>query len=98
MAAGSAVRNRSQIVTIETPRGQVEVLRQQMRGLRERSSWTWFWLARRKGGGNWSEATTAREAIRRATLLPPRKVPAWLREAAVDAERHIIPAASTPPQ
>jgi hypothetical protein len=95
MTAGSAVRNRSLIVTNQPARGQVEVLRQQMPGLRGGGSWTWFWLARRKGSGNWSEA--AREAIRRATLLPHRTLPAWLGEAAVEAERQIISAAGTPP-
>jgi hypothetical protein len=34
MPAGSAVRNRSETVTVVTPRGGVEVVRQEMRGLR----------------------------------------------------------------
>src|SRR6516225_3726544 len=89
MPAGSAVRNRSETVTVSTPRGEVEVVRQQMRGLRRGSSWTWFWLAHRRGSGGWSEASTAREAIRRAVLLPPRKLPAWLNEAAAEAEREL---------
>ncbi len=42
-----------------------------------------------KGSRNWTEATTAREAIRRALLLPPRKLPAWLNEAAIQAESEI---------
>jgi hypothetical protein len=87
--AGSAVRNRSEAVTVATPRGEVEVARQEMRGSRRGSSWTWFWLAHRRGSGGWSEASTAREAIRRAMLLPPRKLPAWLNEAAAEAEREI---------
>jgi hypothetical protein len=95
MAAGSAVRNRSETVTVQTPRGPVEVLRQEMRGLRQRNAWTTFWLARRKGRNDWAEADTAREAIRRATLLPPRKPPPWLADAAADAERliheHAVP-------
>lgn len=82
MRAGSAVRNRSEAVTVQTPRGRVEVLRQEMRGLRQDSSWTCLWLAHRKGSAGWSEASTARETIRRATLLPPRKLPAWLNTAA----------------
>lgn len=63
-----------------------------MRGLRQRSSWRWFWVARRKGIGDWSDASTVLEAIRKATLLPARKPPAWLREAASEAEREIIDA------
>ena len=89
MPAGSAVRNRSKTITVRTPRGEVEVARREMRGLRRGSSWTWFWLAHRRGSGGWSEASTAREAIRRAMLLPPRKLPAWLNEAAADAEREL---------
>jgi hypothetical protein len=89
MPAGSAIRNRSETISVVTPRGGVEVLRQEMRGLRRGTSWTWFWLARRKGSSGWSEASTAREAIRRAMLLPPRKLPAWLNEAASEAEREL---------
>lgn len=90
MPAGSAIRNRSETISVVTPRGGVEVLRQEMRGLRRGTSWTWFWLARRKGSSGSSEASTAREAIRRAMLLPPRKLPAWLNEAAAEAERELI--------
>jgi hypothetical protein len=64
-----------------------------MQGLRRGSSWTWFWLAHRKGAGGWAEATTAREAIRKATLLAPGKAAPWLQEAAADAERRILAAA-----
>jgi hypothetical protein len=85
----TAVRNRSATVTVTTPRGPVEVIRQEMRGLRQHSSWTTFWLARRKGRNDWAEADTARDAIRRATLLPPRKPPPWLARAAAHAERLI---------
>jgi hypothetical protein len=85
----TAVRNRSATVTVATPRGPVEVVRQEMRGLRHRSSWTTFWLARRKGRNDWAQADTAREAIRRATLLTPRKPPPWLLEASADAQRMI---------
>ena len=92
MPAGNAVRNRSETVTVRTPRGEVEVVRQEMRGLRRGSSWRWFWLAHGRGSGGWSEATTAREAIRRAVLLPPRKAPAWLTEAAAEAQRQITAA------
>ncbi len=97
MPAGSAIRNRSETVTVMTPRGEVEVARQEMRGLRRGGSWTWFWLAHRRGSGGWSEATTAREAIRRAVLLPPRKLPAWVNDAAADAERRIIAAQADDP-
>ena len=89
MPAGSAVRNRSETVIVVTPRGDVEVARQEMRGLRRGSSWTWFWVAHRSGSGGWSEASTLREAIRRAMLLPPRKLLAWLNEVAAEAERKI---------
>jgi hypothetical protein len=92
MPAGSAVRNRSATVTVVTPRGEVEVARQEMRSLRRSSSWTWFWLARRKGTSGWSEASTAREAIRRAILLSPGKLPGWLNEAAAEAERELTAA------
>ena len=83
------MRNRSEIATIATPRGPVDVLRQEMRGLRQRGSWTWFWLARRTGQTDWCQATTAREAIRKATLLPSRKPPAWLHEAAASADAQL---------
>ena len=89
MPAGSAVRNRSETMTVATPRGEVEVARQEMRGLSRGSSWTWFWLARRRGTSGWSEASTAREAIRRSILLSPGKHPAWLNEAAAEAEREL---------
>jgi hypothetical protein len=45
------------------------------------------------GKADWCEASTASEAIRRATLLAPRKPPAWLSEVAADAERQIMTAA-----
>ena len=86
---GSSVRNRSAIVTVSTPRGPVEVARQEMRGLRRSTGWSLFWIARRTGKTDWSEATTPREAIRKATLLPPKKPPTWLTTAAADAEREI---------
>ena len=89
MPARSAVRNRSETVNVVTPRGEVEVVRQEMRGLRRGSAWTWFWLAHRRGNGAWSEASTACEAIRRAMLLPPRKLPPWLDAAAAEAEREL---------
>ena len=87
MAAGTAVRNRSATVTVQTPRGPVVVVRQEMLGLRQRNAWTTFWLARRKGRIDWAQAEAPREAVRRATLLAPRKPPPWLADAAADAER-----------
>jgi hypothetical protein len=80
------------MVTVVTPRGEVEVVRQEARGLRRGSSWKWFWLARRRGSGGWSEASTAREAIRRAMLLPPGKLAARVNEAAAEAERQLTAA------
>ena len=79
-----------------TPRGPVEVARQEMLGLRRNSGWTWFWMARRAGTVDWHEATTPAEAIRRAILLPARKPPGWLREAATTAEAQLL--ADNPPQ
>jgi hypothetical protein len=90
MARGSAVRNRSNPVTVGTPRGPVEVTRQEVRGLRRNSGWTWSWAARRAGRLDWQEASTPAEAIRRAILLPARKPPAWLREAAATAEQQLL--------
>jgi hypothetical protein len=90
MARGSAVRNRSESVTVGTPRGSVDVLRQQVRGLRRNSGWTWSWMARRAGHRDWHEASTPAEAIRRAILLPARKPPEWLRQAAATAEQQLL--------
>jgi hypothetical protein len=90
VADDSAVRNRSETVTVQTPRGAVEVVRQEMRGLQRGSGWTWFWIARRRGQSDWRQASTAREAIRRATLIAPRKPPRWLAEATGSAERQIV--------
>jgi hypothetical protein len=89
MARGTAVRNRSESVTVGTPRGGVEVVRQEMQSLR-RGGWTWVWMARRAGNVDWHEASTPTEAIRRAILLPARKPPSWLREAAAAAERQLL--------
>ena len=78
MPAGSADRNRSPIVNVATPRGGIDVMHQEMRGLGSRSGWHKLWLARRTGTHDWAEATTPREAIRRAVLLPAKKTPGWL--------------------
>jgi hypothetical protein len=90
MARGTAVRNRSEPVTVGTPRGPVEVVRQEARRLRRNTGWTWFWMARRAGNVEWHEATTPAEAIRRAILLPARKPPSWLREAAATAQAKLL--------
>jgi hypothetical protein len=96
MARGSAFRNRSESVTVGTPRGSVEVVRQEVKGLRRNTGWTWFWVARRAGHVDWHEASTPAEAIRRAILLPARKPPEWLRQAAATAEAQLL--AGNPPE
>ena len=72
-----SVANRSATVTVTvtvtTPRGPVEVVCQQWRSQRAESKWAWEWLARRAGQRDWRQGSTAREAIRQATLLPPGK-------------------------
>ena len=73
-----------------TPRGAVEVVRQQVRGLRRNTGWSWSWMARRAGSVEWHDAATAAEAIRRAILLPARKPPAWLHEAGATAEQQLL--------
>jgi hypothetical protein len=82
-------RNRSPIVTVPTPRGRVDVMHQEMRGLRKGSGWRTFWLARRAGKQGWAQADTPPEAIRKATLLPPKKAVAWLDQAAADARKQL---------
>ena len=64
MPQGTSVRNRSEPAIIATPRGPVQVVRQEMRGLRRGSGWTWFWLARRKGKVDWSR----RRPLRRQSV------------------------------
>jgi hypothetical protein len=91
--AGRAVANRSEPLTVATPRGPVEVVRQQWRSQRSGSRWQWEWLARRSAQRDWRQGQTAREAIRQATLLPPGKQPGWLTAAVDEAERGL----SAPP-
>jgi hypothetical protein len=98
MREGTAVRRRSEPVIIATPRGPVEVARQQIRGLRRGSGWTWVWVARRQGKVDWVEGSTAQEGIRRATLLPAGKPPGWLTKAAADAETRLETASAEPPE
>jgi hypothetical protein len=70
-------------------------MRQEVRGLRRNGGWTWFWAARRAGRQDWQEANTPAEAIRRAILMPARKPPAGLRQAAAIAEARVL--ADNPP-
>ena len=74
---------------VQTPRGAVDVVQQENRGLGKRSGWHKFWLARRTGKPGWAQATAPREAIRRALLLPAGKAPGWLMVAAAEAERKL---------
>ena len=87
--AGRSVANRSEPVTVSTPRGPVVVVRQRWRSERPGSKWDWEWLARRRGLRDWRQGATAREAIRQATLWPAGKQPAWLREAATRATQEL---------
>ncbi len=95
--AGRAIANRSEPVTVATPRGPVEVVRQQWRSQRAGSRWQWEWLARRGGQRDWKQGSTAREAIRQATLLPPGKQPGWLTAAVDEAERGLSAQPAEPP-
>jgi hypothetical protein len=95
--AGGSVANRSEAVTVPTPRGPVEVVRQQWRSQRPGGRWSWEWLARRAGQRDWKQGTTVREAIRQATLLPPGKQPGWLAAAVDEAERGLSATPSEPP-
>ena len=80
--AGRSAANRSETVTVPTPRGPVEVVRQQWRSQCPGSRWSWEWLARRAGQRDWRQGSTAREAIRQAVLRAPSKQPKWLLDAA----------------
>jgi hypothetical protein len=85
-------------LTVATPRGPVEVVRQQWRSQRAGSRWAWEWLARRRGQRDWKQGTTAREAIRQATLLAPGKQPGWLAAAVAEAERELSAPSAEPPE
>jgi hypothetical protein len=87
--ARSNVRNRSETLTLSSPRGPVEVVRRQWRSQKSNSRWEWEWMARRSGQRQWRQATSAREAIRQATLLAAGKQSAWLAQAAARAEREL---------
>jgi hypothetical protein len=73
-----------------TPRGPVQVARQQMRGLRGERGWKWFWLHAAPPAATGRTPATAREAIRRATLLPTSAAPRWLAEAAASAQAQLL--------
>jgi hypothetical protein len=96
--AGRAVANRSDPMMVQTPRGPVDVVRQRWRSQRAGSRWEWEWLARRGGQRDWKQGSTAREAIRRATLLAPGKQPGWLTAAVAEAERGLIAQAAEAPE
>jgi hypothetical protein len=85
----SSVRHGSDPVTVPTPRGPVEVVRQQWRSKRAGSRWEWEWRARRCGKREWRPGSTAREAIRQATLVPAGKPPKWLVDAAAQAAKEL---------
>jgi len=53
--AGRSTANRSETITVPTPRGPVEVVRQQWRSQRPGSRWSWEWLARRAGQRDWCD-------------------------------------------
>jgi hypothetical protein len=82
-----AFANRSDPFTVATARGSVEAVRQQWRSQRAGSRWQWVWLAPRGRQRDWKQGSTAREAIRQATLLPPGKQPGWLTAAVEEPER-----------
>jgi hypothetical protein len=44
-----SVSDRTEVATVTTPRGPVEVVRQRRRSQRPRSPWELVWLARRRG-------------------------------------------------
>ncbi|MHB8658592.1 MAG: hypothetical protein ACYC91_11660 [Solirubrobacteraceae bacterium] len=73
--ASRSVADRSETVTVPTPSGPVEVVRQQWRSQRPGSRWNWGWLARRLGQRDWRQGSTARDAIRQAVLLALGKQP-----------------------
>lgn len=84
-----SVSKRSELVTVQTPRGAVEIARQQWRSQRAKATWEWVWVARRRGQADWRRGANALEAIRQATLMRPGKQPAWLLEAAQKAEQEL---------
>jgi hypothetical protein len=76
--AGRAVANRSEPFTVTTPRGSVEVVRQQWRSQRPGSRWQWEWLARRAGLRDSIDRLTA--MLQSASLLAHGRADAGLGE------------------
>jgi hypothetical protein len=70
-------------------------MHQEMRGLRKGSGWRTFWLARLAGKQDWAQADMPHAAIRKASLLPPKKRTAWLDQAATDAQKQLEDAYAT---
>ena len=85
------VANRSRILTVQTPRGEVEIARRQWPSERPVSEWGWVWVARRGGETDWRRGASAREAIGLAIELEGGTWPAWLAEAARKAEQDLSP-------
>jgi hypothetical protein len=86
--AGRADRNRSEVVTVQTPRGAVDVMHQESRGLgKQRLAQILARTTRRQA--RLGASHHPREAIRRAMLLPAGKAPGWLKVAAAEAERKL---------
>ena len=74
---------------MSSPRGEVEVVRQQWRSQNSNSRWEWEWSPDATAVGRCGEPSSAREAIRQATLLAAGKQPAWLAQAAAQGEREL---------
>jgi hypothetical protein len=83
------VANGSRILTVLTPRGEVEVARREWPSERPASEWEWVWVARRAGEMDWRRGASAREAIGLAIELEAGAWPAWLAEATRKVERDL---------
>jgi hypothetical protein len=86
---GSADRNRSPIVRVPTPRGRARGDAPGDAWAAQRERLADVLVARRAGKQDWAQADTAHEAIRKASLLPPKKRAAWLDHAAADARKQL---------
>jgi hypothetical protein len=73
-----------------TPFGSVEVARQQLGPWPVKTRRKWMWVARRHGQVDWCQGSTAREAIRRATLTSAGRSAGWLDDAAAQAETELL--------
>ncbi len=76
-----------------TPRGDVELVYQERKGVRKGSGWQRVYLARRARTQDWRDGSTILEAVRKALLLRAGKQPGWLAEVAADLERQLKPPA-----